>query len=31
MNLPNLKEAGKRTKEPIKFILDEFNLPDELK
>ena len=31
MNLPNLREAGKRTKSPIKFILDDYKLPDNLK
>ena len=31
MNLPNLKEAGKRTKNPIQFILDEYELPENLK
>ena len=31
MNLPNLREAGKRTKSPIKFILDDYELPDNLK
>lgn len=31
MNLPNLKEAGKRTKSPIKFILDDYELPENLK
>ena len=31
MNLPNLKEAGKRTKKPISFILDEYELPEQFK
>ena len=31
MNLPNLKEAGKRTKSPIKFVLDDYELPENLK
>ena len=28
MNLPNLKEAGKRTKTPISFVLDDYKLPE---
>ena len=31
MNLPNLKEAGKRTSNPISFILDDYKLPDNFK
>lgn len=31
MNLPNLKEAGKRTKNPITFVLDDYELPESLK
>lgn len=31
MNLPNLKEAGKRTKNPIQLVLDEYELPENLK
>ncbi len=31
MNLPSLKEAGKRTKSSIPFITEEYNLPESLK
>ena len=31
MQIPNLKEAGKRTNERIPFILDDYKLPDSMK
>ena len=31
MQIPNLKEAGKRTNNRIQFIIDDYEIPDSLK